>query len=115
MPMFLLPLMVFGGFFVNTNSIPVYFSWIQYLSPMRYGFIAAAKNEFSGLAIDCQPGQNCRAGITGEPRRPHATAGAAPQAAPVGSCRAPAASRPGRHHSAERPLLLPACLQATTS
>jgi hypothetical protein len=65
MPMLLLPLMVFGGFFVNTNSIPAYFSWIQYLSPMRYGFIAAAKNEFSGLQINCQPGQNCQPGITG--------------------------------------------------
>ena len=37
----------------NTNSIPPYFSWIQYISPMRYGFIAIAVNEFAGLPINC--------------------------------------------------------------
>lgn len=53
MPMVILPLMVFSGFFVNSNAIPPYFNWIQYLSPMRYSFIALVKNEFSGLKIDC--------------------------------------------------------------
>lgn len=57
MPMVILPLMVFSGFFVNANAIPPYFNWIQYLSPMRYGFIALIKNEFSGLSIDCGPPQ----------------------------------------------------------
>jgi hypothetical protein len=65
MPMFLLPLMVFSGFFINIDSIPVWFSWIQYLSPMRYGFVALAQNELSGLDIKCEPGQDCRPGITG--------------------------------------------------
>jgi hypothetical protein len=63
--MFLLPLMVFSGFFINIDSIPVWFSWIQYLSPMRYGFVALAQNELDGLPIKCEPGQNCLAGITG--------------------------------------------------
>lgn len=27
MPMFLLPLMVFSGFFVNSSTIPPYFNW----------------------------------------------------------------------------------------
>jgi hypothetical protein len=59
MPAILLPLMVFSGFFVNTNSIPPYFTWIQYLSPMRYGFIALSTNEFTGLTFDCPPGSAC--------------------------------------------------------
>jgi hypothetical protein len=29
LPMIILPLMVFSGFFVNADAIPVYFSWIQ--------------------------------------------------------------------------------------
>ncbi|KXZ56662.1 hypothetical protein GPECTOR_1g597 [Gonium pectorale] len=66
MPMFLLPLMVFSGFFVNSNTIPPYFSWIQYISPMHYGFIALAKNEFSGLQIKCKPDQGCAEGYNGD-------------------------------------------------
>jgi hypothetical protein len=65
-PMVILPLMVFSGFFVNTNSIPPYFTWIQYLSPMRYGFIALAKNEFTGLQIECTADQACPPGYDGE-------------------------------------------------
>ncbi|PNH12086.1 ABC transporter G family member 1, partial [Tetrabaena socialis] len=73
MPMFLLPLMVFSGFFVNSNTIPPYFAWqktastqIQYISPMRYGFLALSKNEFSGLQINCTPDQDCAPGFNGE-------------------------------------------------
>jgi hypothetical protein len=47
------------GFFVNSNSIPPYFSWIQYLSPMRYGFIALSTNEYTGLTFDCPPNSPC--------------------------------------------------------
>lgn len=65
MPMILMPLMVFSGFFVNSSTIPPYFIWISYISPMRYGFIALAINEFTGLTIDCEPGQ-CAPGYDGE-------------------------------------------------
>ena len=66
MPLFLLPLMVFSGFFVNSDSIPPYFWWIQWISPMKYGFTALAINEFSGLAIYCTPEQNCAPGFNGD-------------------------------------------------
>ncbi|KAG2499376.1 hypothetical protein HYH03_002951 [Edaphochlamys debaryana] len=65
-PMFLLPLMVFSGFFVNSKSIPPYFTWIQYISPMRYGFVAVSVNEFTGLQINCTPQQECAPGYDGE-------------------------------------------------
>ncbi|PNW85044.1 hypothetical protein CHLRE_03g169300v5 [Chlamydomonas reinhardtii] len=65
MPMFLLPLMVFSGFFVNSDTIPPYFTWIQYISPMRYGYIALAKNEFAGLQINCSPDESCPPGYNG--------------------------------------------------
>lgn len=50
-PLILLPLMLFSGLFVNQGSIPVYFDWIKYLSPMKYGFEALFKNEFTGLVL----------------------------------------------------------------
>jgi hypothetical protein len=30
-----------GGFFVNTNTIPVWLKWIEYISMFKYGFQAA--------------------------------------------------------------------------
>mmetsp|Transcript_26239 Transcript_26239/g.42976 ORF Transcript_26239/g.42976 Transcript_26239/m.42976 type:complete len:702 (-) Transcript_26239:333-2438(-) len=52
-PMLILPLMVFSGFFVNNGGIPVYFNWIKYLSPMKYGFATLIKNEYTGLSLTC--------------------------------------------------------------
>jgi len=54
-PMILLPLMIFSGFFVNNGGIPVYFDWIKYLSPMKYGFSALVQNEFTNLVLTCSP------------------------------------------------------------
>lgn len=64
--MFLLPLMVFSGFFVNSDTLPAYFMWISYISPMRYGFIALAKNEFAGLELRCTAEQQCPEGYSGD-------------------------------------------------
>eukprot|EP00128_Syssomonas_multiformis_P002226 Colp12_sorted_trinity150504_noHs@14765 len=55
LPMILLPLMIFSGFFVNTETIPPYFDWIKWLSPMKYGFVALSKIEFPGLTFVCDP------------------------------------------------------------
>lgn len=38
------------------TQIPPYFTWIQYISPMRYGYIALAKNEFAGLQVGVRSG-----------------------------------------------------------
>jgi hypothetical protein len=60
LPLILLPLMIFSGLFVNNDSIPVYFNWIKYMSPMKYGFTALAENEFDGLTLqNCPPGAAC--------------------------------------------------------
>ncbi|TPX36852.1 hypothetical protein SeMB42_g07013 [Synchytrium endobioticum] len=53
-PVILMPLMLFSGLFVNLNSIPVWLRWIQYLSPMKYGFEGMVKNEYSGIQLYCQ-------------------------------------------------------------
>ena len=40
--------MLFGGFYVNLDSIPVWLRWIRYISPIQWGFVGAAVNQFSG-------------------------------------------------------------------
>jgi len=52
-PVFILPLTLFSGFFVNQKGIPVYFDWIKYISPMRYSFQAFMLNEYTGLKLKC--------------------------------------------------------------
>eukprot|EP00455_Lapot_gusevi_P047435 TRINITY_DN6411_c0_g1_i2.p1 TRINITY_DN6411_c0_g1~~TRINITY_DN6411_c0_g1_i2.p1 ORF type:complete len:402 (-),score=109.31 TRINITY_DN6411_c0_g1_i2:48-1253(-) len=60
-PVLLLPLMLFSGFLINSASIPRYFIWLQYISPMKYGFTALSKNEFDGLTLRCNPDQLVKA------------------------------------------------------
>ena len=33
-----LPAILFGGLFVNDSTVFAFLGWIQYLSPIRYGF-----------------------------------------------------------------------------
>lgn len=53
LPLIILPLMVFSGLFVNIAAIPAWIRWIQWLSPMKYGFVSLMKNEFDGLILPC--------------------------------------------------------------
>ncbi|KAJ3086462.1 ATP-binding cassette sub- G member 1, partial [Quaeritorhiza haematococci] len=50
-PIILMPLMLFSGLLVNQDNIPAYFNWIKYISPMKYGFEGAFKNEYYGLTL----------------------------------------------------------------
>ena len=43
-PIVLIPFIVLSGFFKNTGSIPKWVGWIQYLSPIKYGFSAMVEN-----------------------------------------------------------------------
>ena len=45
-PVFMLPIMLFGGQFANSGNIQAWISWFQYVSPIRYGFEAVVRNEF---------------------------------------------------------------------
>ncbi|KRW98125.1 P-loop containing nucleoside triphosphate hydrolase [Pseudocohnilembus persalinus] len=46
MPLIMLPLMQFSGLFGNRNDMWDGLSWIEYLSPFKYGFDAQMHNEF---------------------------------------------------------------------
>ena len=48
-----IPLIILCGFFVDLSTVPGWFSWLQYLSPFKYGFELMTVNEFSGLPIEC--------------------------------------------------------------
>ena len=35
-PIFIIPMSLFGGLLVNLRSLPSYIYWLQYLSPLRH-------------------------------------------------------------------------------
>lgn len=56
-PLTLIPLMMFSGFYVNTENIPPYFVWVEALSPMRYAFEALSVTVMRGVEFDCDDDQ----------------------------------------------------------
>lgn len=53
-PPIIIPFLLFGGFFLNTASIPSYFVWFSYLSWFRYGNEALLINQWSDVdSIAC--------------------------------------------------------------
>lgn len=53
-PPLMIPLLIFGGFFVNTESVPVYFIWLKYLSWFKYATEMLAIDQWTGVTnITC--------------------------------------------------------------
>ncbi|KAL0130712.1 hypothetical protein PUN28_002381 [Cardiocondyla obscurior] len=53
-PPVIIPFLLFGGFFLNTASVPSYFVWFSYLSWFRYGNEALLINQWSEVdSIAC--------------------------------------------------------------
>jgi len=58
----LIPFMIFGGFLLNSDSVPVYYIWLQFISWFNYANEALTVNQWEGVTgIECdQPnGQGC--------------------------------------------------------
>ncbi|CAG2164007.1 unnamed protein product [Oppiella nova] len=54
-PTIIMPMMIFGGFFLNNDSIPVYFVWFKYISWFYYGNEALSINQWKSIDhIDCE-------------------------------------------------------------
>ncbi|KII68110.1 Protein white [Thelohanellus kitauei] len=49
----LIPFMIFGGFFIRSLNVPIYFQWISYISWFRYGLDAMAGAQFRHLQLTC--------------------------------------------------------------
>jgi len=45
--------LVFGGLYINLNSIPIVANWIPYVSLIRWGFEALCIIEFTGETFSC--------------------------------------------------------------
>jgi len=46
-------MMLFGGFFIALENIPVYYSWFGYLSFFKWTISLAMTNELSGAVFNC--------------------------------------------------------------
>lgn len=54
-PPLMIPLIMFGGFFLNKDSIPVYFIWLEYLSWFKYANELVAVNQWENVdKIPCE-------------------------------------------------------------
>jgi len=58
-PVVLIPFFLFGGFFINLDSIPIFLRWLQYVSFFKYGFAGVAITEWQDKTIGCDPGEQC--------------------------------------------------------
>lgn len=47
-PLVVLPLMLFSGFYKNRRDLPEWVGWIEYISPIKYTFVGLANNEYNG-------------------------------------------------------------------
>jgi ABC-type multidrug transport system permease subunit len=52
-PIVLIPMLIFGGFFINSNSIPTWLAWIRYISIFYYGFAALMISQYTNLTLTC--------------------------------------------------------------
>ena len=43
-PVVILPFILISGFFKNRDNLPIWFGWIEYISPIKYGFIGFIQN-----------------------------------------------------------------------
>ncbi|EQC27530.1 hypothetical protein SDRG_14590 [Saprolegnia diclina VS20] len=58
----LMPLVLFGGLLVNANDTPGYFVWLEYLSPIQYGYRGLNRAFWTAVPhIPCATGQRCAA------------------------------------------------------
>ncbi|KAJ2617517.1 hypothetical protein H4S08_000265 [Coemansia sp. RSA 1365] len=55
LPVMFLPFLLFGGLLVNTGNSTVWLRWLQWVSPIKYGYTAMMKNQFGGYVVDGVP------------------------------------------------------------
>lgn len=63
LPMYLELCRLFGGFFLSPKNLPVYFSWLDALSYVKYTYVGISLNELSGLVLTCSPSEANSAGV----------------------------------------------------
>ena len=48
----IIPMLLFGGFFLNNGSVPYYFDWLRYLSWFMYANEALSINQWQGVSFN---------------------------------------------------------------
>ena len=48
----IIPLLLFGGFFLNNGSVPIYFQWLRHISWFMYGNEALSINQWRGVSFN---------------------------------------------------------------
>lgn len=51
-PMFIMPLILFSGFFKNSSNFMSWISWLQYVSPVKYAFEAVMRDNYTNVISD---------------------------------------------------------------
>lgn len=64
-PIFIVLFFLFGGFFIVSENIPVYYQWFGYLSFFRYTTRILLENEFSGATFACDTNSTACGGVNG--------------------------------------------------
>ena len=59
LPLFLLPVLLFSGLFVNSGNFPAWLAWLQYGSPVRYSFSGLLQNQFDTYTFNNCNLQDC--------------------------------------------------------
>ncbi|RHY43149.1 hypothetical protein DYB34_010250 [Aphanomyces astaci] len=58
----ILPLLIFGGLFLNADNTPVYFAWLEYISPLKYGYRGISRAFWNSVQVlPCDPSRPCLA------------------------------------------------------
>ena len=52
-PPLMIPFLIFGGFFVNSESLPGWLAWIEYISWWKYTYEALMINQWTGVTLTC--------------------------------------------------------------
>ncbi|KAJ2877107.1 hypothetical protein FB639_003831, partial [Coemansia asiatica] len=52
LPAIFLPFLLFGGLLVNTGNSTAWLRWLQWISPIKYGYTALMYNQFKGYTVD---------------------------------------------------------------
>merc|ERR1719295_2159218 len=52
-PLIMVLMILFGGFYINSDSIPVWIRFVENASTFKWSFYAYCVNEYSGLEFSC--------------------------------------------------------------
>ena len=61
-PIAVVLMILFGGFYINIESLPIWLRWVQFLSLMRFAFEGLIVNELKDATFTCDdvaPGKVC--------------------------------------------------------